>query len=270
MLKTRITEQYRLKVPFINAGMAFIATAPLVRAVCKAGGMGMLGAAAMPPDVLQAALRDIKGTGPGCYGVNFIARFSGIEHIEVCVREKAPVVAFFWDDPPDEWLSHLRAAGSHIWFQVGSVTEARAACRYDAQALIVQGSEAGGHKRAEAATFSLLPAVIDAVGPVPVIAAGGVADGRTVAAALALGAEAVKLFPASAGGPAYLSALRQPFPDVPFVPVGGVGVAEAEAYLAAGAIAVGVGSPLVGDAASGGDLTALAERAARFVKLAAS
>ena len=88
MLKTRITEQYGLKVPFINAGMAFIATAPLVRAVCKAGGMGMLGAAAMPPDVLQAALREIKAADPACFGVNFIARFSGIEHIEVCVSGK--------------------------------------------------------------------------------------------------------------------------------------------------------------------------------------
>src|SRR6202046_3934591 len=88
MLKTRITEQYGLKVPFINADMALIATAPLVRAVCKAGGMGMLGAAAMPPDVLQAAIRDIKAADPACFGVNFIARFSGIEHIEVCVMEK--------------------------------------------------------------------------------------------------------------------------------------------------------------------------------------
>src|SRR5271169_4542211 len=191
MLKTRITEQYGLKVPFINAGMAFIATAPLVRSVCKAGGMGMLGATAMPPDVLQAALRDIKAAGPACFGVNFIARFSGIEHIEVCVTEKAPVVVFFWDDAPDEWLSRLRAAGSHIWFQVGSVDEAKAALRRGAEALVVQGSEAGGHNRAAAATFSLLPAVIDAVPSVPVVAAGGIADGRTVAAALALGADAV-------------------------------------------------------------------------------
>jgi hypothetical protein len=68
MLKTRITEQYGLKVPFINAGVAFIATAPLVRAVCKAAGMGMLGAAAMPPDVLQAALRDIKAADPHVSG----------------------------------------------------------------------------------------------------------------------------------------------------------------------------------------------------------
>jgi len=191
MLKTRITQQYGLRVPFINAGMAFIATAPLVRAVCEAGGMGMLGAAAMPPDVLQAALRDVKGADPVCFGVDIIARFSGIEHIEVCVREKVPVVAFFWDDPPDEWLSRLRAAGSDIWFQVGTVDEARAALRRGVQGLVVQGSEAGGHNRAVAATFSLLPAVVDAVPSVPVVAAGGIADGRTVAAALALGADAV-------------------------------------------------------------------------------
>ena len=83
MLKTRITEQYRLKVLFISVGMALIATGPLVRAVCKAGGMGMLGIAAMPPDILHAAIRDIKAAGPACLGVNFIARFSGIEHLEV-------------------------------------------------------------------------------------------------------------------------------------------------------------------------------------------
>src|SRR5215468_3807210 len=191
MLKTRITEQYGLKVPFINAGMAFIATVPLVRAVCKAGGMGILGAAAMPPDVLQEAIRGVKAVNPACFGVDIIGRFSGIEHIEVCVAERVPVVVFFWDDVPEEWLSRLQAAGSHIWFQVGSVDEANVAVRRGAQALVVQGSEAGGHNRAVAATFSLLPAVIDAVPSVPIVAAGGIADGRTVAAALALGADAV-------------------------------------------------------------------------------
>jgi enoyl-[acyl-carrier protein] reductase II len=191
MLKTRITEQYGLKIPFINAGMAFIATAPLVRAVCAAGGMGILGSAAMPPDVLQTAIRDIKAATPAAYGVNIIPRFAGTEHIDVCVSEKVPVVVFFWDFPPDDWLARLHAAGSDIWFQVASVAEARAGRFSGAKALIVQGSEAGGHNRAVAATFSLLPAVIDAVPSVPVIAAGGIADGRAVAASLALGAEAV-------------------------------------------------------------------------------
>src|SRR5215469_9168234 len=163
MLKTRITERYGLKIPFINAGMAFIATPPLVRAVCAAGGMGMLGSAAMPPDVLQAAIREIKAANPASYGVNISPRFAASEHIEVCVAEKVPVVVFFWDFPPDEWLARLRAAGSDIWFQVGSVLEARAAFRYGPQALIVQGSEAGGHNRAGAATFSLLPAVSDVI-----------------------------------------------------------------------------------------------------------
>jgi len=141
--------------------------------------------------VLKAAIRDIKAVDPASYGVNIIPRSAGTEHIDVCVAEKVPVVVFFWDDPPDDWLSRLRAAGSQIWFQVGSVAEARAACRRGAHALIVQGSEAGGHNRASAATFSLLPAVIDVIEPIPVVAAGGIADGRTVAAALALGAEAV-------------------------------------------------------------------------------
>ena len=89
-----------------------------------------------------------------------------------------------------------------------------------------------------------------------------------VYAALDLGAEAVKLFPASAGGPAYLKALLQPMPTVSFVPVGGVGLEEARAYLTAGAVAAGVGSPLVGDAASDGDLSALRRRAADFVAVA--
>lgn len=82
------------------------------------------------------------------------------------------------------------------------------------------------------------------------------------------GASAVKLFPASAGGPAYLRALRDPLPDIPFLAVGGVGLGDVQAYLQAGAIGVGVGSPLVGDAASGGDLTALRGRARSYLAVA--
>ncbi|MCQ4084836.1 aldolase [Streptomyces sp. RB6PN25] len=97
----------------------------------------------------------------------------------------------------------------------------------------------------------------------PVVA--GALTPSEVACARSAGAAAIKLFPASLGGADYLRALRQPFPDVPFVPVGGIGHQEARTMLAAGALAVGVGSPLVGDAASGGSLTALRTRAATFL-----
>ena len=103
-----------------------------------------------------------------------------------------------------------------------------------------------------------LPTIIGALTPSEVIAAR------------AIGAEAVKLFPASTmGGPEYLRALRSPFPDVPFVPVGGVDADSGRRYLDLGAIAVGVGSPLIGDAADGGDLDALRARSRAFLRMAA-
>ncbi|MGC5022033.1 bifunctional 4-hydroxy-2-oxoglutarate aldolase/2-dehydro-3-deoxy-phosphogluconate aldolase [Micromonospora sp. DT47] len=121
---------------------------------------------------------------------------------------------------------------------------------------------------AAGAQFVVTPAVVDSI-PEAVrrglpVAAGALTPTEAYAAVRA-GAAAVKLFPASLGGPAYLKALRDPFPDIPFVAVGGVGLAELPGYLAAGAIAVGVGGPLVGDAASGGDLEALRARARDYL-----
>ncbi|MRH28298.1 aldolase [Microbacterium sp. SYP-A9085] len=118
------------------------------------------------------------------------------------------------------------------------------------------------------ASFLLTPALAESVPfaaaqGVPVIA--GAFTASEALAAMRQGATAVKLFPASQGGPAYLKALRDPFPQIPFLPVGGVDADAAEQYLAVGAFAVGVGGPLVGDAASGGDLGALRARARAFV-----
>lgn len=123
------------------------------------------------------------------------------------------------------------------------------------------------------ARFMVTPAVTESVAEsvahgLPVIA--GALTPTEVVTARRLGATAVKLFPAAIGGPAYLRALRDPLPSVPFVPVGGVDAALAAEYLAAGAVAVGVGSPLVGDAARGGDLDALRARAATFLAVAAA
>jgi 2-dehydro-3-deoxyphosphogluconate aldolase / (4S)-4-hydroxy-2-oxoglutarate aldolase len=121
------------------------------------------------------------------------------------------------------------------------------------------------------ARFMVTPAVTESVTEsvargIPVLA--GAFTPTEVLAALSLGATAVKLFPSATGGPAHLRALRDPLPDVPFVPVGGVDAEVAAEYLAAGAVAVGVGSPLVGDAARGGDLDALRQRAADFLAVA--
>lgn len=133
------------------------------------------------------------------------------------------------------------------------------------------------HQDAEAvaaagASFVVTPAVTEAIEVaaalgMPVL--GGAQTASEALAALRQGATAVKLFPASVGGPAFLKALRDPFPGIPFVPVGGVDLDLARAYLRVGAVAVGVGGPLVGDAASGGSLEALAERAAAFAALGA-
>lgn len=128
------------------------------------------------------------------------------------------------------------------------------------------------NRAAEAgARFMVTPAVTESVAEsvaagIPVLA--GAFTPTEALTAMGLGAAAVKLFPSAVGGPAYLRALRDPLPHVPFVPVGGVDMALAADYLAVGAVAVGVGSPLVGDAACGGDLDALRARAAAFLSVA--
>lgn len=151
------------------------------------------------------------------------------------------------------------------------IARARAALGPDAPlgaGTVLSAEDARAAHKAGAA-FLVTPAVSDGVATgrelgLPVLA--GVMTPTDILQALRLGADALKLFPAgSAGGPGYLRDLRAPFPDLPFVPVGGVDAPTAEVYLRDGAIAVGVGSPLVGDAADGGSVTALRERARGFL-----
>lgn len=134
-------------------------------------------------------------------------------------------------------------------------------------------SAAGATRAVDAgASYLVTPALVDGLqshgsSGVPVLM--GALTPSEIEAALGQGASAIKLFPGSLGGPGYLRALRDPFPDVPFVPVGGVDALAARAYLDLGAIAVGVGSPLVGDAGDGGDLETLRTRAAMFRRVIA-
>jgi 2-dehydro-3-deoxyphosphogluconate aldolase/(4S)-4-hydroxy-2-oxoglutarate aldolase len=157
-------------------------------------------------------------------------------------------------------LSVIRRATSESGGAIGlgagtvlTVADAQAAVEAGASYLVTPGISAGAREGVRLG----VPVLVGAVTPSEVVAA------------LELGATAVKLFPAAhMGGPPYVRALRAPFPEVPFVPVGGVSADAVPAYLAAGAIAVGVGSPLTGDSADGGDLLALAERA-RAIRAAA-
>lgn len=119
------------------------------------------------------------------------------------------------------------------------------------------------------ASYLVTPALVDGLAPYGVPVLMGALTPSEIETALAQGADAVKLFPGSLGGPGYLRALRDPFPEVPFVPVGGADATAVRDYLDRGAVAVGVGSPLVGDAADGGDLDELRARAAGFREVAA-
>lgn len=190
MLQTRFTREYGLELPVIAAGMAFVARAPLVAAVSAGGGFGTLGASGMPVDLLRAEIEAIRAHTDRPFGVNFIPRFVDASHMSACAAARVPAVTFFWDEPDPAWVQTLQEAGTRVWVQVGSPERAREAVTSGADAIIAQGSDAGGHNLGEAGTMSLVPAVIDAVAPVPVFAAGGIADGRGLVAALALGADA--------------------------------------------------------------------------------
>jgi enoyl-[acyl-carrier protein] reductase II len=189
-MRTRLSEEYGIEVPVVAAGMAFIARAPLAAAVSAAGGLGTIGASAMPPELLEAEIAAVRAVTDRPFALNIIPRFAGPELIAAAAG--VPVVTFFWDDPDPAWLETLHDAGTRVWFQVGSPAEAVAAVDAGADAVVAQGIEAGGHNRSVAGTMTLVPAVTDAVA-VPVIAAGGVADGRGLAAVLALGADGALL-----------------------------------------------------------------------------
>lgn len=191
MFDTRITRQFQLKTPIINAGMAFVAGPELAAAVANAGGLGMLGGAMVPAEGLRAMIRATRGLTAKNFGVDLIGEFMDDAHIDVLVEERVSPAVFFWSAPSRAQIERLKAGGVGFWMQVGTVDEARAARDLGAEAIIVQGSEAGGHNRAEATLAVLFAAIRDAIPQLPLIAAGGIADGASLAAAMLRGADAV-------------------------------------------------------------------------------
>ncbi len=191
MFTTRITQKFGLKAPIVNAGMAFVAGPELAAAVADAGGLGMLGGAMVPADGLRMMIRATRAMTSGCFGVDLIGDFIDDTHIDVLIEERVSLVVFFWSAPSPAQVARLKSGGVGFWMQIGSVDEAKTGAALGAEALVVQGSEAGGHNRSQARLENLFAAVRAALPDLPLIAAGGIIDGATMAAALSRGADAV-------------------------------------------------------------------------------
>ena len=198
-IRTRFTDRYAIRHPFACAGMAFAGMTPaLAIAVTQAGGIGALGVGFTPPEVLRAHTRAIRSALDGPFNINFITCFDNDAQVRVCAEEGVPIVSWHWGHPSDNHRAMLADAGAAYWEQVGSVDSAKRAVDAGADLVIVQGLEAGGHNYQGIAgmpglpLMALLPMIVDVVGDdALVLAAGGIVDGRTAAAALALGADGV-------------------------------------------------------------------------------
>jgi NAD(P)H-dependent flavin oxidoreductase YrpB (nitropropane dioxygenase family) len=189
-LRTRFTEAYGLTTPIAQAGMAFVGMAPdLAIAVSNAGALGSLGVGLMPAPVLAQTVDAIRAGTQRPFNVNFITTFTDQAQIDVLCQARVPVASFHWGHPKRAWIDQLHAAGVKVFEQVGSVDDAVRAVDDGVDVVVAQGQEAGGHNFATLPTFALVPLVVDAVSPALVLAAGGIADGRGLAAALMLGAD---------------------------------------------------------------------------------
>ncbi|GAB2187813.1 NAD(P)H-dependent flavin oxidoreductase [Roseibium sp. LAB1] len=191
MFSTRITRAFNLKAPIVNAGMAMIARPELAAAVSNAGGLGTIGCDINPPDVLREMIRQTRTLTDKPFGVDLIGDFVTDDHVAVLIEENVQLAIFFWTLPAREQTERLREAGVRLWIQVGSVREAVDALALGIDGMIVQGAEAGGHNRSEASTMTLFPRLRRLYPDLPLLAAGGIFDGTTMAAAMVLGADAV-------------------------------------------------------------------------------
>ena len=191
-LHTRLCDLLGIEHPIISAPMGGrTAGAALAAAVSGAGGLGMIGGTTSgdgAPDWLRAQIRAVRERTDRPFGVGFISSFPGLEAlIAVAIEERVPALAHSFADP-SPYIEAAHAAGCRVLVQVQTMEQARRAARAGADVITAQGTEAGGHT-GYAGTLPFVPAVVDAVGQIPVVAAGGIADGRGLAAVLMLGAE---------------------------------------------------------------------------------
>ena len=186
-----ICKLLNIKYPIFQGGMAWIGTAELASAVSNAGGLGIIGAGHMPPEVLRAEIQKAKGWTDKPFGVNIMLMSPFVKEVmQVVVEERVPVVTTGAGNPA-EYLPALKEIGTKVIPVVASVALAKRLVRSGVDAVIAEGTESGGHI-GDITTMALVPQVVDAV-DVPVIAAGGIGDSRGIVAAMALGASGVQM-----------------------------------------------------------------------------
>jgi len=190
-IKTRICELIGIEYPIFQGGMAWVATGKLAAAVSESGGLGIIGSGQAPADWLRQEIKKVKAITKKPYGVNVMLMSPFVDEVmQVILEERVPVITTGAGNP-GKYVSMLKEVGTKIIPVVASVALAKRLEKAGVDALIAEGMESGGHI-GEIGTFPLVPQVVDAV-KIPVIAAGGIMDGRGLVAALALGAEGIQM-----------------------------------------------------------------------------
>ncbi|MCL4516975.1 MAG: enoyl-[acyl-carrier-protein] reductase FabK [Firmicutes bacterium] len=191
MIRTKLCEMLGIDYPIFQGGMAWVATAELAVAVSEAGGLGIVGAGQAPAEVVRAEIHKVKAATLRPFGVNVMLRSPHARTVmEVVASERVPVVTTGAGNP-GVFMPMLKASGTKVFPVLASVALAKRLSRLGIDGIVAEGLESGGHV-GEITTMALLPQIVDAV-DLPVIAAGGIADGRGLAAALALGAVGVQI-----------------------------------------------------------------------------